>query len=121
MEYHHYLARFFEDLLDTSDSSGFKKFFYRSRSTVLITLFIASGRPGAHHSLEDILQTIPNRIVSRTTIKNILDEGVAQNFFLKNIDSNDNRRRVYQLGVQYEEEIITWVNRQKLIFCADHN
>ncbi len=116
MEYHQYLKRFFEDLLDTSSSSGFKQFFYRSRSTVLVTLFIASGRNGSHHSLEDILQAIPNRIISRTTIKNILDEGVEQNFFKKTIDSEDNRRRVYQLGVEYEEEIITWVQRQKNIF-----
>ena len=59
MEYNQYLTKFFEDLLDTSDSSGFKRFFYRSRSTVLVTLFIASGKPGSYHSLEDILQTIP--------------------------------------------------------------
>lgn len=116
MQYHLYLTRFFEDVLKSSNSSGFTQFFYRSRSTVLITLFVASGKRGHFHSLETILQTIPNRIVSRTTIKNILDEGVEQKFFLKTIDETDNRRRVYQLNTNLEPEIINWVKRQQRIF-----
>ena len=116
MQYHQYLTRFFEDVLKSSNSSGFTQFFYRSRSTVLITLFVASGKQGHFHSLETILQTIPNRIVSRTTIKNILDEGVEQKFFLKTIDETDNRRRVYQLNTNLEPEIINWVKRQQRIF-----
>ena len=111
------ITKFFDDLLETPLDTGFRKFFYRSRSTVLVTLLISSKTASNAISLEDVLGTIPRQLISRTTIKSILDEGVTQNYFIKNSHRKDKRRKVYLLNSLYMEVIVDWVNRQKKIFC----
>ena len=63
-----------------------------------------------------MLATIPRQLVSRTTIKSILDEGVNQNFFIKKVDKKDQGRKVYTLNSNFTEVVIDWVDRQKKIF-----
>ena len=116
MTYKKNITKFFDDLLETSMDTGFRKFFYRSRSTVLVTLLIASKTASNAISFEDVLTSIPRQLVSRTTIKSILDEGVNQNYFIKSEYKKDKRRKVYKLNSHYTEVIIEWVNRQKKIF-----
>ena len=116
MNYKNKAGRLFETLIQNSTSSRFKQFFYRSRSTVLVTLLIASAKDGEQYSLENILERIPRKLVSRTSVKNILDEAVTQEFYLKALDNKDNRRRVYSINSKYEEEIIGLMNRYQDIF-----
>ena len=116
MNYKNTAGRLFEALIQNSTSSVFKQFFYRSRSTVLVTLLIASAKDGEQYSLENILERIPRKLVSRTSVKNILDEAVTQEFYLKALDNTDNRRRVYSINSKYEEEIIGLMNRYQDIF-----
>ena len=116
MNYKNKAGRLFETLIQNSTSSRFKQFFYRSRSTVLVTLLIASAKDGEQYSLENILERIPRKLVSRTSVKNILDEAVTQEFYLKALDNTDNRRRVYSINSQYEEEIIGLMARYQDIF-----
>ena len=116
MNYKNTAGRFFEALIQNSTSSIFKQFFYRSRSTVLVTLLIASAKDGEQYSLENILERIPRKLVSRTSVKNILDEAVTQEFYLKALDNTDNRRRVYSINSKYEEEIIGLMARYQDIF-----
>ena len=116
MNYKNTAGRLFEALIQNSTSSAFKQFFYRSRSTVLVPLLIASAKDGEQYSLENILERIPRKLVSRTSVKNILDEAVTQEFYLKALDNTDNRRRVYSINSKYEEEIIGLMNRYQDIF-----
>ena len=116
MNYKNKAGRLFETLIQNSTSSRFKQFFYRSRSTVLVTLLIASAKDGEQYSLENILERIPRKLVSRTSVKNILDEAVTQGFYIKALDNKDNRRRVYSINSKYEEEIIGLMNRYQDIF-----
>ena len=116
MNYKNKAGKLFETLIQNSTSSRFKQFFYRSRSTVLVTLLIASAKDGEQYSLENILERIPRKLVSRTSVKNILDEAVTQEFYLKALDNTDNRRRVYSINSKYEEEIIGLMARYQDIF-----
>ena len=116
MNYKNTAGRLFEALIQNSTSSAFKQFFYRSRSTVLVTLLIASAKDGEQYSLENILERIPRKLVSRTSVKNILDEAVTQEFYLKAMDDKDNRRRVYSINSKFEEEIIDLMARYQDIF-----
>ena len=82
----------------------------------MVTLLIASADDDEKHSLENILERIPRKLVSRTSVKNILDEAVNQKFYLKATDDIDNRRRVYSINQKYEEEVINILIRYQDIF-----
>ena len=116
MNYKKTAGRLFDALIQNSTSSTFKQFFYRSRSTVLVTLLVASANDDEQNSLENILERIPRKLVSRTSVKSILDEAVTQNFYLKAVDDKDNRRRVYSINSKFEEEIIDLMARYQDIF-----
>ena len=116
MHYKESAGRLFELLIQNSTSSEFRKFLYRSRSTVLVTLLIVSASDGNLCSLEDILERIPRKLVSRTSVKYILDEGVNQKFYAKVKDSRDNRRRVYSLNPKYQQEILNLMESYQEIF-----
>ena len=116
MDYKESAGRLFELLIQNSTSSEFRKFLYRSRSTVLVTLLIVSASNDNLCSLEDILERIPRKLVSRTSVKYILDEGVNQKFYAKVKDSRDNRRRVYSLNPKYQQEILNLMESYQEIF-----
>ena len=116
MHYKESAGRLFELLIQNSTSSKFRKFLYRSRSTVLVTLLIVSASDANLFSLEDILERIPRKLVSRTSVKYILDEGVNQKFYAKVKDSRDNRRRVYSLNPKYQQEILNLMKSYQEIF-----
>ena len=116
MYYKESAGRLFELLIQNSTSSEFRKFLYRSRSTVLVTLLVVSASDDNLCSLEDILERIPRKLVSRTSVKYILDEGVNQKFYAKVKDSRDNRRRVYSLNPKYQQEILDLMESYQEIF-----
>ena len=116
MDYKESAGRLFELLIQNSTSSEFRKFLYRSRSTVLVTLLVVSASDDNLCSLEDILERIPRKLVSRTSVKYILDEGVNQKFYAKVKDSRDNRRRVYSLNPKYQQEILDLMESYQEIF-----
>ncbi len=116
MHYKESAGRLFELLIQNSTSSKFRKFLYRSRSTVLVTLLVVSASDDNLCSLEDILERIPRKLVSRTSVKYILDEGVNQKFYAKVKDSRDNRRRVYSLNPKYQQEILNLMESYQEIF-----
>ena len=116
MHYKESAGRLFELLIQNSTSSKFRQFLYRSRSTVLVTLLIVSASNDNLCSLEDILERIPRKLVSRTSVKYILDEGVNQKFYAKVKDSRDNRRRVYSLNPKYQQEILNLMESYQEIF-----
>ena len=92
------------------------KFSFISISTRLFTFLKLLSFSFVKYSLENILERIPRKLVSRTSVKNILDEAVTQEFYFKALDNKDNRRRVYSINSKYEGEIIGLMARYQDIF-----
>ena len=107
------LYNFFRDLINTSTDSQFNKFYYRNRSNVIVVLLISSG---SKYTYEKICAEIPSSICGRTTIKSILNEGVKQGFFIKSLDPNDKRNRMYKVNKEIKKEMRLWEKRMKEIF-----
>ena len=51
-----------------------------------------------------------DQFASRTTILNILDEGVKGNFLTKKMDHNDHRKQNYHLNIESEKIISNWLD-----------
>ena len=62
------------------------------------------------------MERIPRKLVSRTSVKSILDEGVTQKFYFKATDKIDHRRRVYSINKKYDVEIINLMVHYQEIF-----
>ena len=109
---------FYRDLIRTATNKQdrFLKFFYSSRSHVAVILHVSifSTKPKA--SFENICNTIPRSLCSRSTIKKILDEGVAENFFEKKKDKNDKRIQLYGLTNHVQKSMHLWNKMMKEAF-----
>ena len=101
---------FYNDFLKniTSKQDKFLKFFYTSRSHVAVVLHVSiySSKPKA--SFENICNTIPRSLCSRSTIKKILDEGVEENYFEKKKDKIDKRIQLYTLTNHVQKSMLLW-------------
>lgn len=117
-DFHNYsetLNNFFEDMKAYSANKGFFMFAYQSRAHWMLTCIIgANTQKGI--SFEEICEKIPRNLISRSSIKNFLDSASTQKFFLKNTSKIDKRVQLYTLSDSGEEAIVSWVNRQKIIF-----
>jgi len=98
-----------------SSDTGFFRFAYQSRAHWMLTCVIgASTTKGI--AFESICEKIPRNLISRSSIKNILDNAVKQAYFYKNTSTTDKRVQLYQLSEIGKEAVVSWVNRQKDIF-----
>ena len=114
-EYAHTLNSFFEDMKEYSSDAGFFRFAYQSRAHWMLTCIIgASTTKGI--AFEGICEKIPRNLISRSSIKNILDNAVKQAYFSKHTSTEDKRVQLYQLSEVGKEAVVSWVNRQKDIF-----
>ncbi len=109
------LNYFFEDMKEYSTDTGFFRFAYQSRAHWMLTCIIgASTAKGI--AFESICEKIPRTLISRSSIKNILDSAVKQNYFIKNTSALDKRVQLYQLSETGKKAVSSWVKRQKDIF-----
>ena len=109
------LNSFFEDMKEYSSDTGFFRFAYQSRAHWMLTCIIgASTAKGI--AFESICEKIPRTLISRSSIKNILDNAVKQAYFSKSTSTADKRVQLYQLSEIGKEAVVSWVNRQKDIF-----
>ena len=114
-KYANTLNSFFEDMKEYSSDTGFFRFAYQSRAHWMLTCIIgASTAKGI--AFEDICEQIPRNLISRSSIKNILDNAVKQAYFTKHTSPEDKRVQIYQLSKIGKEAVVSWVNRQKDIF-----
>ena len=114
----HYAATlnlFFQDMKLYSTDTGFFRFAYQSRAHWMLTCIIGANNDNGI-AFEPICEQIPRNLVSRSTIKNILDHGTKQRFFMKTASENDKRIQFYRLSIEGLEAVSSWVNRQKDIF-----
>ncbi len=111
------LDQFLSDMLESSIDKGFAGFFYRSRASVMIVLLIIRASINNENiSFEDICETIPKFIASRTTIKTILDQGIKLKYFTKIIPVVDKRKKIYEPSVSTKKFMVNWIKRNCEIF-----
>ena len=94
-----------------------KKFLFATRQHVLIIFYIASQQD-QKSTLEDICFNVSPKVVSRSTIQNILKEGYKINFFEKEINEKDKREKFYKLTNDSNKMMLDWAFSQKTIFSS---
>ena len=102
----------YKDLIKNISKNGHphEKFLFKSRSHSIVVFCIASNQVT---TLELLCENIPYKVVSRSTIQSILKEGVANNFFSKEIDSKDKRQKNYRLSKESKGILENWLKNQK--------
>ena len=93
----------------------FKKFLFATRQHVLIVFYIAS-QLDQKTTLEDLCYNVSPKVVSRSTIQNILKEGCNINFFNKEINQKDKREKFYKLTNEASKVMQDWAHNQNSIF-----
>ena len=92
-----------------------RKFLFETRQHVLIIFYIAS-QVGQKTTLEDICYNVSPKVVSRSTVQNILKEGTKINFFKKEVNENDKREKFYKLTNEASKIMQDWAHNQNTIF-----
>ena len=96
-------------------TNAYLQYLYRSRNHYLINILIASyDFSGRGVTYEEICKLLDHQFASRTTILNILDQGVKDEFLIKKIDKDDNRKQNYQLDYIAEKIISDWLENHPL-------
>ena len=92
-----------------------KNFLFATRQHVLIIFYISS-QTNQKTTLEDICYNISPKVVSRSTIQNILKEGCKISFFEKEINEKDKREKFYKLTNEANKLMQDWALNQNTIF-----
>ena len=100
-----------------TQQNPFKKFLFSTRQHVLIIFYIAS-QLDQKTTLEDICYNVSPKVVSRSTIQNILKEGIKINFFTKEINEKDKREKFYKLTNEASKVMQEWAYNQNTIFSS---
>ena len=98
-----------------SEQNTFKKFLFSTRQHVLIIFYITSQNE-QKSTLEEICYNISPKVVSRSTIQNILKEGIRIKFFEKEINQKDKREKFYKLSIEANKLMQDWAYSQNTIF-----
>ena len=78
-------------------------------------MFISSQKK-KQSTLEDICYNVSAKVISRSTIQNILKEGVSVKFLKKEINSEDKRSKYYSLTDEAKKYMLDWLYEQKKVF-----
>mgnify|MGYP001190902079 CR=1 FL=1 len=94
----------------------FDKFFYKSllHHAVVMEIFCNNDLGGI--SYEKLCLNIPKSLGSRSSIQNLLNEGLDKKI-LKKVENNQDRRvKKYFLTEEFYEKKVNWIKNQKNIF-----
>ena len=97
------------------DPDPLNSFLFSTRQHILLIFFITS-QAQKQSTLEEICYNISPKVISRSTIQNILKEGVKINFFKKKINTEDKRAKYYQLTSSSIKLIEDWAYEQNKVF-----
>ena len=101
----------------SDEDRDFSYFFYKSKTNMLIVLLICYKKiDNSKLTYENICTSIVGRFKSRTTIKNILNEGVNKGFFIKKRSNIDPRMKNYTLSLPVELFMKNWIKKERKIF-----
>ena len=88
----------------------FKRFLFSTISNTILVFYLASKQKA---TLEELCYNIPPKVISRSTIQNILKEGTKILFFEKELNPNDKRAKYYKLSNQGNKILEDWALSQK--------
>ena len=93
----------------------FVRFWQKSYNHFNIIMLLGSVTTDhSGYAYEEICEMYPNKHASRTTILSILNEGVKNNFFLKNINPNDHRKQNYKLNADRKKDVVAWLDNHPI-------
>lgn len=100
--------------LESSDIFG--KFFYKSilHNVVIMEIFLNNNGVGI--SYEKLCLNIPKSLGSRSSIQNLLNEGLDKKILIKTESKQDKRIKNYFLSDQFSQKVLDWIKKQKIIF-----
>ena len=110
-------SHLYKDLINNISKNGHphEKFLFKSRSHSIVVFCIASNKIT---TLELLCESIPHKIVSRSTVQSILKEGVANNFFSKEVDIKDRRQKNYKISNEAKGILENWLKNQKKVLSS---
>ena len=99
-----------------SSSDKFEKFFYKSilHYAAIMELFFYNKLEGI--SYEKLCLSIPKSIGSRSSIQNLLNEGLDKKLLFKVENNKDKRIKNYFLSDEFYHVVIDWIRIQKKIY-----
>ena len=92
-----------------------KNFLFATKQHVLIIFYISS-QSNQKTTLEDICYNISPKVVSRSTIQNILKEGCKVSFLEKEVNEKDRREKFYKVTNEANKFMQNWALNQNTIF-----
>tara|TARA_B100000902_G_scaffold97536_1_gene100107 strand:+ start:1410 stop:1769 length:360 start_codon:yes stop_codon:yes gene_type:complete len=100
--------------LESKDLFG--KFFYKSilHNAVIMEVFSKNNFDGI--SYEKLCSNIPKVLGSRSSIQNLLNEGLDKKILKKIESEKDKRIKNYYLSDEFSGLVIDWLKKQKSIF-----
>lgn len=92
------------------------KFFNKSilHNAVIMEIFSNNSKLGI--SYEKLCLNIPKTLGSRSSIQNLLNEGLDKKILIKIESNNDKRIKNYYLSEDFTQMVVDWVKKQKFIF-----
>ena len=98
----------------SSDTYG--KFFNKSilHNAVIMEIFTYNNKLGI--SYEKLCLSIPKTLGSRSSIQNLLNEGLDKKILIKIESSIDKRIKNYYLSDDFAKMLVDWIKKQKFIF-----
>ena len=106
-----------KDIYTDKKTNANRNFFYSSMLHYAISLEIAlNSYNNKFISFEKLCLIIPKPLGSRSSIKSILDHGVENNFFIKEIEVTDKRIKKYRLSEEFSLMITNWYLEKKVKF-----
>ena len=95
------------------NKNKFIKFILRSNKNLILILLVYSEK---YITLEELSYKISKKIISRSTLQNILKAGIELDFFEKFSNTKDKRNRYYRLTNNAKETLDNLLKEQTKIF-----
>ena len=99
-----------------SSSDKFGKFFNKSilHNAAIMEVFSCNRLGGI--SYEKLCHSIPKSLGSRSSIQNLLNEGLDKSLFVKVESNQDKRIKNYFLTEEFYHMVLDWIKMQKKIY-----
>ena len=99
-----------------SSSDKFGKFFNKSILHYATIMEVFSYNKLEGISYEKLCQSIPKTLGSRSSIQNLLNEGLDQKLLFKVENKQDKRIKNYFLSDEFYHKVLDWIRNQKKIY-----
>ena len=115
-------AQLYENLHNTGykEINPLKSFLFQTKQNVILIFYIVSQK-SRQSTLEDICYNVSPKVISRSTIQNILKDGVDLKFFEKKINQKDKRAKYYKLTKEAQNVVEEWAHGQNKVFSSLNN